>query len=146
MARVTEAERKRIADELRSGKTPYRVAKDAGRSRTTVCKIAGDLGIELDVQRVKKASEARRDYAQAERLILLNEGFDKAREILANVGLADDLKDWAVAVGTLIDKRRLEDGEVTDRHERRTGGIDLEEEFRKLDTELAEEVAQEGSA
>lgn len=83
---------------------------------------------------------AQRDYAQAERLQLLNEGFDKAREILKAVTEPKDLQSWMIAVATAIDKRRLEDGEATNRNENHnTAGRSLEDEFRKLDTELEAE-------
>jgi hypothetical protein len=117
MSRVTEAERRRIVAYLREGKSQGWVARELKRGKATISRVASAEGIDSERSATKKAAEARRDYAQAERLVLLNEGFDKAREILANVGLADDLKDWAVAVGTLIDKRRLEDGEATNRTE-----------------------------
>lgn len=114
---VSSEERARIVSYLNDGKSQGWVAKEEKRSKSTISEIANKAGISTERSATKKASEAHRDYAQAERLLLLNEGFDKARDVLKHIGLADDLKDWSVAVGTLIDKRRLEDGKATSRHE-----------------------------
>lgn len=115
---VTADEREKIVMLLKEhGGNRNKVARECGRSPSTVQGIAEAHNIPPNIRAPKNANQARRDYAQAERLELLNEGFDKARDVLKGIGLADDLKDWSVAVGTLIDKRRLEDGEATSRSE-----------------------------
>lgn len=143
---VESAERKKIVALLGQDKTPYAVAKETGRSRPTVCKIAREEGFELNVRATKKAAEARRDYALAARLELLNEGFDKAREILPEIKDPGDLQRWFVAVATGIDKRRLEDGEATSRDEshRYDHSAELEDYFRELDS-FREENSQASS-
>lgn len=136
MTKVGPAERKRIVAALHAGKTPYRVAKESGRSRPTVSKIAREAGIDINVNATKKAAAAKRDYGQAERLGLLNEAFDKARELLQTVNTPHKLQAWMVAVGIAVDKRRLEDGEATSRGEhthREAISKSLEEYFRELD-------------
>ena len=115
--RITEEERDRIVAYLKEGKSQGWIAREVGRSKDSVSRIAQESGIETDVRRTKKATEAKQDYDQAERLKLLNEGFDKARELLGDIKQAKDLQAWTVAMGTLVDKRRLEDGEATNRTE-----------------------------
>jgi hypothetical protein len=82
-----------------------------------ISKSAGAEGLEFERSQTKKASEAKRGYAQHERLELLNEGFAKARDVLPDIRKPKDLKAWMVAVGTLIDQRRLEEGCATRREE-----------------------------
>lgn len=135
-AKLPDEERQRIIDLLQEhGGNRNKVARLVGRSPSTVQKIAQAEGFESNIRAAKKANDARRDYAQAERLQLLNEGFDKAREILKGVVEAKELQAWMMAVGIAVDKRRLEDGEVTDRTENRKG-LNIEEEFKKLDVRL----------
>jgi hypothetical protein len=55
------------------------------------------------------------------------------------------MRDLATAVGILIDKRRLEDGEASSVHEGRFHStretLNLQVEFAKLDAELTQEYA-----
>ncbi len=140
-AKLSDEERQRIIDLLQEhGGNQNRVARLSNRHQSTVGRIAKAEGIESVNAAPKKANAARRDYAQAERLELLNEGFDKAREILKTVTEPKDLQSWMIAVATAIDKRRLEDGEATNRNENHnTAGLSLEDEFRKIDTKLEAE-------
>lgn len=116
-AKLSAEERERIVALLREGKSQTATAREAGRSPGLVNKIAREEGI-VNIHAPKKANEARRDYAKDERVSLLNEGFEKARALLSAEAFGTSaLKDWSVAVGTLIDKRRLEDGEATERKE-----------------------------
>ncbi len=131
MARVGPEERLRIVALLRDDKTPYAVAKETGRSRPTVCKIARDEGMELNVNLTKRAAEARRDYALAGRLELNNHLFDKLRTMSETVEQAKDFKDLVISYGVLVEKRRLDDGDVTDRTESRKG--DIRDVFEDLD-------------
>jgi hypothetical protein len=57
------------------------------------------------------------DYNLERRQALLNAAFAKAEELLENVDRPSQLMQWAIALGTLTDKRRLEDGEATSRSE-----------------------------
>jgi hypothetical protein len=116
-APVSEYERARIVDYLREGKTQGWIARETGRSKQTVSRIARDEGIKSDVTATKKAEAARLDYDLAARLIVINEGFDKLRDVLKTITDPRELQAWTVALGTLIDKRRLEDGQATNRTE-----------------------------
>jgi transposase-like protein len=142
---VTPEERKRIVALLKESKSQNATAKEVGRDPRTVNRIAKAEGIESHIAAPKRANEARRDYAQAERLELLNEGFDKARELLDGIQDAREMQAWMVAVGTGIDKRRLESGEVTSRGEHHNHAhryADREEHFDKLFAALDQERAR----
>lgn len=134
-AKVEGKELALIVSHLKEGKSQGWIAKEVGRSKQTISRISRAEGFLSDVTATKRASEARRDYALAERLELLNEGFQRARDILPTIKEARELQAWMVAVGTAIDKRRLEDGQVTDRTESHKG-LNIEEEFRKLDAKF----------
>lgn len=141
---VGEEERGRIVAMLRE-KTPYAVAKEVGRSRPTVSKIAREAGIDVNVNATKKAAEARSAYAESRRLEIIGKGLDKADALLSSISDAGEFQKWTVGFGTLIDKARLETGEVTDRTESRRGDASLEEEFKRLDADLEAEGAKEGA-
>lgn len=136
MARLSDDERAAIVAALRAGESVYGTAKRFGRARSTISDVAKGAGVDTERSATKKANDARRDYDLAGRLELLNSGFEKAKTILDTITDPADLQRWTVAVGTLIDKRRLEDGDVTSRTE--TVGDDTRDRLaRKLD-ELAE--------
>lgn len=133
---LTEDERAAIIAALQAGESLYGVAKRTGRGIATVSAVAKAAGIESERSITKKATEVHQDYALAGRLDLLNQGFEKAASLLASITDATEFQRWTVGVGTLIDKRRLEDGDVTSRTE--TVGDDARDRVaRKLD-ELAE--------
>lgn len=114
-----------------------KVAGLCGRHQTTVRKIAKTEGIESINAAPKRANEVRRDYSQVERLELLNEGFEKARELLKTIQDPRELQAWMVAVATAIDKRRLEDGQATSREEK------VDPERRKRIKESLDELAEQ---
>lgn len=138
--KIMDEERARIVAYLKEDKSQCWIAKEVGRDKSTVSRIAKAEGIDTNVAATKKATKARQDYDQAARLELLNEGFDRAREILASLDGARDLQAWMIAVATGIDKRRLEDGEATSR----TESMDPEraEARRKMRESLDEIAAQ----
>ena len=107
---LDESEHRFIAEAIRNGGKRNELARRFGRSPSVISKIAAAEGIEFERSQTKKASEAKRSYAQYERLKLLNKSLDKARDILPDIQEPRDFKALVVAVGTLIDKRRLEEG------------------------------------
>lgn len=131
VTRISEAERRKVIALLREGLTPYAVAKQTKPSRPTVYKIAREEGIEVDVKQTKKATEARKAYAEKRRLEIIGKGFDKADELLKPITEAGEFQKWTVGLGTLIDKARLETGEATSREERWSGDV-REKHFDKL--------------
>lgn len=126
---LTDAERAAIVAALEAGDSVNAVARHSGRSLGTVSNIANAAGIELEHSMPQKSAAARdavaqvrKDFDLAARLDLLNQGFVKAGNLLASLSDPADLQRWSTAVGILIDKRRLEDGDVTSRTEVQTDG------------------------
>lgn len=114
-------ERSRIVAQLREhdGNRNH-VAKLCGRHASTVGRIANEEGIESksrNIAATKKANEARKAYSEDRRLELIGKGFDKAGDLLERIEDAQELQKWSVALGTLVDKARLETGEATSRGE-----------------------------
>ena len=135
-AALTDKERKKIIRLLKENKSHGEIAKEVKRSKDTIRRIANQTGLNRSNGAVKKAGQARRDYALAERVSLLNELFDKARAMLPHVEDAKELQALTIAIATAIDKRRLEDGEATNRSET------VDSERRQKMRESLDEVAQ----
>ena len=139
---ITDGERDEILDLLRAGHSHNEVARRTGRSQTKVSNLAKQYSIAPVNPAPSKAIKASVDYCRAERQNLINLGFEKIQDLITSQDLtARDMKDLATAAGILIDKRRLEDGEATGRHEQRySRELNLEQEFRRLDEELKREL------
>lgn len=139
---VTVEERSRIIAMLREGKSQNATAKEVGRDPKTVNRIAKSENIESHIAAPKKANEARKAYAEERRLNLIGKGFEKADALLNSLQDAGEFQKWTVALGTLIDKARLESGEATSRDERHNHNHpnDLDAYFKELD------AAREGNA
>lgn len=148
---LTDGERLRIKELLDDGRSHNSIAKELGRSQSTVSEFAKREGYSPLPERTPRvANQARRDFGKAERLELLNLGFEDAWAKFERGGLsARDYKELMTGVAIAIDKRRLEEGEPNSVHETRSGhprqakSINLEEEFARLDQQLEEEQRQE---
>lgn len=115
---LSDATKERILDSLRAGNSQARVARLYGIDVMTVGHMAKEAGIDTVALASTRRHEAMRDYSSIERLRVLNLTFERIEEMLDDNDLKPrDLKDLAVALGISIDKRRLEDGEVTERTE-----------------------------
>jgi len=70
----------------------------------------------------------------------------KVFEVARSASMDREIKECAVAFGVLVDKKNLMEGLPSSRHElhstRATATINLQEEFAKLDAELAKEIQQ----
>ncbi len=116
--KVTDKERADIALLLREHNgNQSKVARLSGRSQPTVRLIAIETGISSINCAPKKANDARVAYAEDRRLEIIGKGFDKANDLLKGITDAAELQKWSVALGTLVDKARLETGQATDRTE-----------------------------
>lgn len=111
--KLTPKQRKAIEISLKAGRSIYRVAKDTNHSSRTVAKIAHAIGIQPNKAATDAATQAHIDYSTAHRLGLINEYFDKWREILGRVQTPQEMQQLAMGLGIMIDKRRLEDGMAT---------------------------------
>jgi transposase-like protein len=131
-----------ILEALRRGDSQNAVARRFGCGPATVNRIAKRNGLEYSAP--KHAAEARRDYAAAERIALLNQGFEKARELLPVIKSPQWLQAWSISMGILIDKRRLEDGEATSRAE--FYGDDVRDRLASRLDELAARRRQKAGA
>lgn len=107
---VTGDEEAAICEALNAGMSQNRVAKAFDRSPSTINRIASENGLEYSA--LKKAHEARQFYASSDRIKLIGEGLDKARNLLPEIDNPRDLKDWFLSVAIGIDKRRLEDEDL----------------------------------
>jgi hypothetical protein len=137
-----------IIDGLKSGESQNAVARRLGCSVGTVNRVAKLNGLEChSVQKMPLPPEAARaaaDYCLERRLALLNKVFDKAEELIDVATTPNKLQALCISLGILIDKRRLEDGEVTARTEV-NGGDARERIARRLD-ELAARRAEKAAA
>lgn len=139
---VTDEERSRIVALLKEDKSQGATAREVGRHVSTVNRIAKAEGIESNVAEPKKATSMRLAYSEERRLELIGKGFEKADTLLAALQDAGEFQKWTVALGTLVDKARLESGEATSRDERHNHNHpnDLDVYFKELD------AAREGNA
>lgn len=114
--RISEQEELAIVEALKAGESVSSVARRFGRAKSSVSKIGSRWNVDVERSRTQKLAQAVSDYARDRRLQLLNRGFAKAERMLDAIDDPGDLRNWVIAVATLIDKRRLEDGEVTGRY------------------------------
>lgn len=108
----TEAEISRIIELHESGKSQREIADEIGKSQPTINNWIKDLIkkglIKTDQSRTKNANQARREYCAEKRLALIDAGMKKLEEMLPEIDKPSGMRDWFVALGTAIDKRRLE--------------------------------------
>jgi hypothetical protein len=115
------------ADQVRrllvdDGRSMTATAKAMKRSVAMIRAFADAEGIDTVANALKRRTTAARAYAQTERLNTLNEAFEKVREAVERIRVDEvsqprDIQSLMVALGILIDKRRLEEGEATTRTE-----------------------------
>lgn len=137
-----------ILEALRSGESQNAVARRLGCGLATVNRIAKRNGLESHtVQKISLSPEAKAaadDYNLERRLALLNKVFNKAEELIEAATTPSRLQSLAIAVGILIDKRRLEDGEVTSRTE--INGDAVREQLTSRLDELTRRRREKGAA
>ena len=114
---VSAEERTAIIAALRAGGSVCGVARESGRNKSTISRIAAAEGIDTQRCATEKATAARLDFDQAGRLALINELVSAARTMLPGIRKPIELQQLSTAVAIMIDKRRLEDGEATNRTE-----------------------------
>jgi len=115
---ISDNVKARMIESLNAGVSLNRVARLYGVDPMVVGRLAQEFSIDTLALASTHAQEARRDYAQIERLRVINLAFERIELMLDDNDLtARDLKDLAIAMGISIDKRRLEDGEATERSE-----------------------------
>jgi transposase len=146
MARLTDEQRADLLADLQGGMAVRVAAARYGCHPSTASRLAAAAGIECNVAQTKMATAARKDWAAAERKDLLNRLFDKADGMLRSCRGVKNLKSLATTVAILIDKRRLEDGEVTARTEVTGDGDEARERIARRIDELAARRREKGAA
>lgn len=106
--------RRAIVDDLRAGKSHNTIAKDRGVNQSTVSRIALAEGIPSINAAPKKAIAAKATYDQERRQEFSDQLFDQLKTDVKN-GVST--KDVIMGFAILTDKRRLEEGKATERHE-----------------------------
>ena len=111
----SDAEIEKIIALHESGKSQREIAEELGKVQSTISVWMGKLrtaGLisdqSIDQSKTKKAVEARKGFCAAKRIALIDKGFNKLDEILPTIDKPAGMRDWFVALGTAIDKRRLE--------------------------------------
>ena len=134
--KIKDEQRKAIAQALREGIKPVDLAKEYDVSKNTIFTIAKENQIDMLQEATKKAKAVQSVYDKAKRGQLLDKFFDKIDDQLDKDLDANDLRNLSIAIGTVIDKRRLEDGEATQRTE--VSSNDARERFVRRIDQLAE--------
>lgn len=107
---VGEDEERAILAALESGKTTREVAEEFKRAPSTISDVARRNGLDFaERARMKKADIARTCYASEERIKLVGELLNKAKQLMKTCDSSRDLQYLATAIAIGIDKRRLEE-------------------------------------
>ena len=116
----TMREKETVRQLLEAGTSHRQAAAAVGRSHQIATNVAAEHHIDTgDIIQVK-AAHAERDYCKARRIELGNVLFDCILEmapVIVAGGSAVQMQALSTAFGILTDKRRLEDGDATQRSE-----------------------------
>lgn len=142
-----------ILEALAAGESQQSIARRLGCGVATVNRTAKRNAVPFRSVPIQKTpareaaaavEQAAASYCLERRIALLDKVFDKAAEMIDTATTPHKLQALAIAVGILIDKRRLEDGEVTARTEVASGSA-RDRLAHKLD-ELAARRREAGAA
>lgn len=114
---LTDDQRKDIQAALLAKVGVNEAARQYKVGKATVSGIAKAMGIDTERSATEKAERAASAYNKERRAQLSNKMFQKVEELLGQIEPTDSLKDLVMAFAILTDKRRLEEGEATDRRE-----------------------------
>jgi hypothetical protein len=106
-----------IVADLQAGTSYYRAAGNAQVATNTARRVARLEGLERHDPKVLAGGRARSTFSRERRIALLDRAFERLELLLPEVETAKELQQFAAALGVLIDRRRLEDDEVTSREE-----------------------------
>ena len=112
--RISRKEEMAIIEAINEGNSLNKVAKKFKRSVATVSKYAKENGIDVEHSQTKKAVETASKWNKARRFELIGKFFDKLRDVIQVTSDPRELKDLSTALGIVIDKARLEEGEPTE--------------------------------
>lgn len=110
MTRLTDDERGGIIRLLQGGLSVHATARQVGRGKATVSRVAAEAGLSLERSAPKKATAARRELSRRGRLELL-EALAAAVWERLEAGELDPrgLRDTAVAAGITVQRAREEE-------------------------------------
>jgi transposase-like protein len=149
---LTPEEREKIVSLLKEGGLSQgAIARMVGRAQSTVSSVAAQEGLSAPRHRTPvQANHARRVYAREQRRELLDKFLSLAEAMIDAGGMSPrEARELVQGIGTAIEKRRQEDDETGSITEARSGHshhakpFNLEEEFRRLDEQIAEERRRE---
>jgi len=148
---LTPEERAKIVSLLEEGGLSQgAIARLVGRAQSTVSSVAAQEGLSAPRHKTPvQANHARRVYAREQRRELLDKFLSLAEAMIDAGGMSPrEARELVQGIATAIEKRRLEDDEAGSITETRSGGphpgeLNLEEVFRKLDEEWAEQQRRE---
>ena len=105
---VSVAIGKKIKKLKDDGLSQHKIAKKLGIAQSTVSDYLKSIGVPSDQSKTKNANAARREYCAEKRIALIDAGMKRLEEMLPTIDKPSGMRDWFVALGTAIDKRRLE--------------------------------------
>lgn len=128
----TEAEIQRIIElyDNGNGLSQGQIAKELNRSKSYINGIIHSVGAVVGVRersRTKNATDAHVEYCLKKRINLIDRGMEKLDTMLDSIDKPSGMKDWFVAVGIAIDKRRLEQPNGTSK----SGLADIREHLKE---------------
>ena len=89
------------------------IAKELGKGKSTINRVLQGLGLtngtDQERSKTKNATAARKAFSSERRIALIDAGLERLCELLPTIDKTSGMRDWFVAVGIGIDKRRLED-------------------------------------
>jgi IS30 family transposase len=107
---VSPEEEKAILAALEEGRSVRDVGREFDRSNSTISDVAKRNGLDLaERSEAKKAAIAKSCYAAEDRIKLIGELLNKAKELMKTCDSSRDLQYLATAIAIGIDKRRLEE-------------------------------------
>lgn len=105
--RFTGLSQHKIAKKLKIAQsTVSEYLSSIDHSKTKKPKSAGEKS---DHSKTKKANQARIEYCSEKRIALIDKGMSHLEDMLPEIDKPSGMRDWFVALGTAIDKRRLEE-------------------------------------
>lgn len=153
---ISKKVRSQIENDLRNNRAINQIKKSYGVGSKTVYQVMDEAGIPRERRehsQTKNANIARKEYCSEKRISLIDAGMKKLEEMLPEIDKPSGMRDWFVALGTAIDKRRLEDpgkGEETESDEylaavRATAKDDWKEEASALQVGSSEQETAPGN-
>lgn len=116
---VSAATRRKIEKLHLTGLSQHKIAKKLKIAQSTVSEYLSSIdqskkekpksaAKKTDQSTTKKAHLARKEYCSEKRIELIDMGMTHLEEMLPAIDKPSGMRDWFVALGTAIDKRRLE--------------------------------------